>query len=82
VSLFGGDTEKIADLAGRLRNPVGRTNLNCKCQRGPDLLPFAGRGDSGMTALSVSETLRAFSMPSVIAARTSEGDESVLSRMG
>jgi glyceraldehyde-3-phosphate dehydrogenase (NADP+) len=78
VSLFSGDPEKTADVVGRLSNLVGRINLNCKCQRGPDVLPFAGRKDSGMTALSVSETLKAFSMPSVIAARSHEGDEGLL----
>lgn len=81
VSLFCGDPDKIAALVRALRNRVGRINLNCKCQRGPDFLPFAGRGDSGMTTLSVRDTLRAFSMESVVAARFGEGSGETLSRV-
>jgi glyceraldehyde-3-phosphate dehydrogenase (NADP+) len=67
VSLFGKNAQKISGLAKILKNQVGRVNINCKCQRGPDILPFAGRRDSGMTTLSVGNTLKAFSMPSVFA---------------
>jgi glyceraldehyde-3-phosphate dehydrogenase (NADP+) len=74
VSLFGRNPDKIAKLAGYLENQVCRINLNCKCQRGPDMLPFTGRKDSGMTTLSISDTLGSFSVPSVIAVRSgSEG---------
>ena len=82
VSLFSSDPDEIAGLVRCLNNQVCRINLNCKCQRGPDFLPFAGRNYSGMTTLSVNDTLRAFSMPSVVAARHTEGNEGALSRMG
>jgi glyceraldehyde-3-phosphate dehydrogenase (NADP+) len=79
VSIFSRDARQIEKLTGQLENLAGRINVNCKCQRGPDILPFAGRRDSGMTMLSVEGTLRAFSMPSVLAAR--KGDEQVLNRI-
>jgi glyceraldehyde-3-phosphate dehydrogenase (NADP+) len=69
VSIFGRDTERMSDLVGNLENQVGRVNINCKCQRGPDVLPFAGRKDSGMTTLSIQDGLKAFTLPSVVAHR-------------
>ena len=69
VSLFSTNQGEIAGWVEHLKNQVGRININCKCQRGPDSLPFAGRKDSGVTALSVVDTLKIFSLPSVVASR-------------
>jgi glyceraldehyde-3-phosphate dehydrogenase (NADP+) len=72
VSIFGRDTARMSELVGNLGNQVGRININCKCQRGPDILPFAGRKDSGLTTLSIRDGLRAFTLPSVVAWRSDE----------
>ena len=58
----------MGSLIGRLSAQVGRINLNCQCRRGPDTLPFAGRKDSGQTVLSVNDTIRKFSTPSLVTA--------------
>jgi glyceraldehyde-3-phosphate dehydrogenase (NADP+) len=52
-----------------LRLTGGRVNINAQSQRGPDTLPFGGRKDSGLGALSIREALNIFSNPVVLAGR-------------
>jgi glyceraldehyde-3-phosphate dehydrogenase (NADP+) len=70
VSLFGNDPARIGGLIDKLANQVCRINLNCQCQRGPDSLPFTGRKDSAEATLSISDALRAFSIRTLVAARS------------
>ncbi len=69
VSIFGRDPQLLADLIDPLVNQVSRVNLNCQCQRGPDIFPFTGRKDSAVGTLSVSDALRAFSIRALVAAK-------------
>ena len=69
VSIFGQDTDAIADLIDPLVNQVSRVNLNSQCQRGPDTFPFTGRKDSAVGTLSVSDALRSFSIRTLVAAK-------------
>lgn len=69
VSIFGRDPQILANLIDHLVNQVSRVNLNCQCQRGPDIFPFAGRKDSAVGTLSVSDALRAFSIRALVAAK-------------
>ncbi|SNR59307.1 glyceraldehyde-3-phosphate dehydrogenase (NADP+) [Humidesulfovibrio mexicanus] len=82
ASLFGSDVQVLARLSGRLRNLVSRVNINCKCQRGPDELPFTARKDSAVGTLSVGEGLAAFSLPTLTVLRHSSADGGVLSALG
>src|SRR6266550_6810332 len=69
----------VSDMApDRLVNQVCRVNLNCQCQRGPDVFPFAGRKDSAEGTLSVSDALRAFSIRSMVAAKKTPTNEDLL----
>jgi glyceraldehyde-3-phosphate dehydrogenase (NADP+) len=43
VSIFSSDLDKIGALVDPLVNQVCRVNINCQCQRGPDVFPFTGR---------------------------------------
>jgi glyceraldehyde-3-phosphate dehydrogenase (NADP+) len=67
VSIFSSSPDRIGDLVDPLVNQVGRVNINCQCQRGPDVFPFTGRKDSaeGMILSSItsrrSSTLGSFS---------------------
>ncbi|MGE4343600.1 MAG: aldehyde dehydrogenase family protein [Geoalkalibacter sp.] len=76
ISLFARDAAQLEPLVDPLVNQVGRVNLNCKCQRGPDNLPFGGRKDSAVDTLSAREVLTSLSLPVVVAAR--DGAESRL----
>jgi acyl-CoA reductase-like NAD-dependent aldehyde dehydrogenase len=67
ISIFGKSPEKIGKLTRELANQTSRININCQCRRAPDALPFTGRKDSGNATLSVTATLRSFSIPSVVA---------------
>ena len=44
VSIFSEDPEG-SGTADPLVNQVCRVNINCQCQRGPDVFPFTGRKD-------------------------------------
>lgn len=78
VSIFGTDSAQIASLVDPLVNQVCRVNLNCQCQRGPDVFPFTGRKDSAEGTLSVADALRAFSIRSMIAAKQTETSKKLL----
>ncbi len=71
ASLFGSDPDTLERVADRLSRLVCRVNLNCKCQRGPDDLPFTGRKDSALGDMSTPAALRAFSIEYVLAKRLS-----------
>jgi len=82
VSLFGTDPEELARLSSLLQNLVSRVNINCKCQRGPDILPFTARRDSAVGTLSVEDGLRAFSLPTLAVARMTQANAPVLEALG
>ncbi|OKS88125.1 hypothetical protein RG47T_3589 [Mucilaginibacter polytrichastri] len=77
VSIFSGDTKKIAYLIDTLNGEVGRININVQCQRGPDSFAFNGRKDSAAGTLSIDEALLAFSTDSVIATKQSDANSKI-----
>jgi len=79
ASIFGNHPDTIAQLVDILVNQICRVNINSMCQRGPDVLPFAGRKDSGEGTLSVTDALRAFSIRTIVAARAR--DEQMLKQI-
>jgi glyceraldehyde-3-phosphate dehydrogenase (NADP+) len=70
LSIFGRDSARIGKFIDAFSNQVGRINLNCQCQRGPDTFPFNGRKDSAEGTLSVADALRVFSIRTLVAAKT------------
>ncbi len=70
LSIFGNDKNAIEELSRKLENQVSRININCKCQRGPDIFPFSGKKDSGLGVLSIEDTLLIFSSKTVIAGKS------------
>jgi len=81
VSIFGKDPKQIAKLIDPLVNQVCRVNLNSQCQRGPDSFPFTGRKDSAEGTLSVSDALRVFSIRTLVAAKQTELNKSILTEI-
>jgi glyceraldehyde-3-phosphate dehydrogenase (NADP+) len=81
VSLFGQDSQLIASLIDPLVNQVCRVNLNSQCQRGPDAFPFTGRKDSAEATLSVSDALRAFSIRTLVAAKVTELNKTLITKI-
>ncbi|MCU4708571.1 aldehyde dehydrogenase family protein [Acinetobacter pittii] len=81
VSIFGSDPEQIGHLVDPLVHQVCRVNINCQCQRGPDVFPFGGRKDSAEGTLSVHDALRAFSIRSMIAAKQTDDSKGMLASM-
>jgi glyceraldehyde-3-phosphate dehydrogenase (NADP+) len=78
VSIFSQDPARIGKLVDPLVNQVCRVNINCQCQRGPDVFPFTGRKDSAEGTLSVTDALRSFSIRSMIAAKQTEASKKLL----
>lgn len=78
VSVFGSNPDQIGALVDPLVNQVCRVNINCQCQRGPDVFPFAGRKDSAEGTLSVTDALRSFSIRSMVAAKQTAASEDLL----
>lgn len=81
VSIFGNNPDAIGRLLDVLVNQVCRVNINSKCQRGPDIFPFAGRKDSGEGTLSVSDALRAFSVRTIVAATEAAKNKAIFQRI-
>lgn len=81
ASIFGNDPKTIGKLVDILVNQVCRININSKCQRGPDIFPFAGRKDSGEGTLSVSDALRVFSMRTIVATKESEINRQIFNKI-
>jgi glyceraldehyde-3-phosphate dehydrogenase (NADP+) len=81
ASVFGKDRLTIARLVDVLGHQVSRININCKCQRTPDTFPFTGRKDSAEGILSVSDALRAFTLPAFVVARETETDKAMLTKI-
>jgi aldehyde dehydrogenase (NAD+) len=78
VSVFSSSPDRIGTLVDPLVNQVCRVNINCQCQRGPDVFPFTGRKDSAEGTLSVTDALRSFSIRSMVAAKQTEESKRLL----
>ena len=81
VSVFSNDDKEVASLIDPLVNQVSRVNINCQCQRGPDVFPFTGRKDSAEGTLSVVDALRSFSIRSLVAAKLTEGNKHLINHI-
>ncbi|WP_256012710.1 NADP-dependent glyceraldehyde-3-phosphate dehydrogenase [Desertivirga xinjiangensis] len=78
VSIFSNDADELASLIDPLVNQVSRVNINCQCQRGPDVFPFTGRKDSAEGTLSVVDALRSFSIRSLVATKLNENNKQLI----
>ncbi|MBN2535237.1 MAG: NADP-dependent glyceraldehyde-3-phosphate dehydrogenase [Spirochaetales bacterium] len=81
ASIFGKDDALISKLIDPMVNQVCRVNINSQCQRGPDTFPFTGRKDSAEGTLSVSDALRVFSIRTLVAAKDTDLNKDILSRI-
>jgi acyl-CoA reductase-like NAD-dependent aldehyde dehydrogenase len=81
VSIFSNDAAELSEIIDPLVNQVSRVNINCQCQRGPDIFPFTGRKDSAEGTLSVVDALRAFSIRSLVATKTNETNKQLLNEI-
>jgi acyl-CoA reductase-like NAD-dependent aldehyde dehydrogenase len=81
VSIFSNSPDVIASLIDPLVNQVSRVNINCQCQRGPDVLPFTGRKDSAEGTLSVVDALRSFSIRSLVATKLTDNNKAILNEI-
>jgi glyceraldehyde-3-phosphate dehydrogenase (NADP+) len=78
VSIFSNNPAELASTIDPLVNQVSRVNINCQCQRGPDVFPFTGRKDSAEGTLSVVDALRSFSIRSLVATKHNENNTGLL----
>ena len=78
LAIFGSDPSTIAHLVDPMVNQVCRLNINSQCQRGPDTFPFTGRKDSAEGTLSVSDALRVFTIRTLVAAKSTDLNKTIL----
>ena len=81
MSIFGAESQEVADLIDQLVNQVSRVNLNAQCQRGPNTFPFTGRKDSAEGTLSVNDALRSFSIRAVVATKHTAANKHLLNEI-
>ncbi|MET0573934.1 MAG: aldehyde dehydrogenase family protein, partial [Pedobacter agri] len=81
VSIFSSNANVISSLIDPLVNQVSRVNINCQCQRGPDVFPFTGRKDSAEGTLSVVDALRSFSIRSLVATKFTDDNKKLLNEI-
>ena len=81
ASVFGKNADQIATLIDTLVNQVCRVNINSQCQRGPDTFPFTGRKDSAEGTLSVTDALRVFSIRTLVAAKSNEINQQIITEI-
>ena len=81
VSVFGTDSTQLAHLIDPLVNQVCRVNINCQCQRSPDVFPFNGRKDSAEGTLSVFDALRVFSIRTMVAIKDVELNKKIVTEI-
>lgn len=81
ASIFGQNTDLLAQLVDALVNQVCRININCQCQRSPDSFPFNGRKNSADGTQSVTDALRIFSIRIVVAARETDTNREIITNI-
>ena len=81
VSVFGTDSTQLAELIDPLVNQVCRVNINCQCQRSPDVFPFNGRKDSAEGTLSVFDALRVFSIRTMVAIKNVDLNKKIMTEI-
>jgi glyceraldehyde-3-phosphate dehydrogenase (NADP+) len=81
VSIFGSDSKRVARFMDAFVNQVGRINLNTQSQRGPDSFPFNGRKDSAEGTLSIADALRVFSIRTIVATKSTDGNIQIMSNI-
>ena len=81
VSIFGEDSNQVANLLDVMVNQVSRVNLNTQCQRGPDTFPFTGRKDSAEGVLSVTNALHSFSIRTVVATKDNKDNKRLVNEI-
>jgi glyceraldehyde-3-phosphate dehydrogenase (NADP+) len=81
ASIFSKNPDTIARLVDPLSNQLCRININCQCQRGPDVYPFTGRKDSAEGTLSVSDALRVFSIRTLVAAKEGDLNKEIINKI-
>ena len=81
VSIFGTDSAQLAEMIDPLVNQVCRVNINCQCQRSPDVFPFNGRKDSAEGTLSVGDALRVFSIRTMVAVKDMDLNKKIMTEI-
>ena len=71
AAIFTSKSETSSDLIDTLSTVVGRININTQCARSPDVYPFSGRRSSALGTMSLTESIRTFSVETMVAAKKS-----------
>lgn len=84
VSIFSGNKEdeqewkEISHLVDILALSVGKININTQCGRSPDVLAFSGRRNSALGTMSILDSIREFSIETVISTKNSPLNKKII----
>ena len=81
VSIFSNNAQEVSWLIDPLVNLVSRVNINTQSQRGPDAFPFTGRKDSAEGTLSIPDTIRSFSIRSLVAFKMNDSNNQLINEI-
>jgi glyceraldehyde-3-phosphate dehydrogenase (NADP+) len=83
ISIFLSDKETKAatELLDKFSSIFGKININSRCGRSPDTLPFSGRRSSAMGVMSVKDALKEFSISTVVSYKDSPVNAGILQDM-
>ena len=70
--VFGYDPQELSQVVDTMAYQVGRVNVNSPDKRGPDVLPFGGKKDSGMGVTNAREAVKGFTVETVVATMVSD----------
>ncbi len=70
--VFGYDPRELSQVVDTMAYQVGRVNINTPDKRGPDVLPFGGKKDSGMGVTNAREAVKGFTVETVVATMVSD----------
>jgi glyceraldehyde-3-phosphate dehydrogenase (NADP+) len=74
-AVFGYNSKELARVIDTMAFQVGRVNVNAADKRGPDILPFGGKKDSGIGVTNAKEAVKGFTIETILA--TNASDENI-----
>ena len=81
LSIFGRNVTLISNIIDKFNSVVGRININTKCSRSPDILPFTVRRSAGMGIMSITDILKEFTVPTVLSHKNQDFHKEIVDEL-
>ena len=81
LSVFGRNATSISNIIDRFNAVVGRININTKCSRSPDILPFTLRRSAGIGIMSIKDILKELTVPTVLSHKNQDVHKEIVEEL-